>query len=680
MSSNGITASREVVSAPAAANTVTVSGGGVTYSGTSIVEAFDKLASVSSGDITITLAPGTYDVPFGKGLNYKGGANIKILGTGTAKYGLDVLIKGRGKNQLENKTRPVLEVEGTGNLVLENVTIRNTTKRSEVTETNDKGNKLTQAEALGFDSSGTVAAYNCSFLSHQDTVRTVSKSWFYKCYIEGDVDFIWMEAGSIVGLYEECKIYMVGDDEKSEGYVLAPRIDLKPKVGKGNVIYKSRIIVGDGVKNAYLFRNPWSDYPDTLYNQGAVVDTEISGTLHSDLAKHDAWGEDGHDPKHLGWKVDSAIAGAYSSRLSSIGTVDATTKASEYGGREAILNRMYNLSEKSYAQDNSDYWDIDAVIKDNGWNVTGDSSSSELDGDSSKTSVTYTFTDKDKSNGWTDSLVDTSNFSFDPNGYAQGNTNKTLTFWIVGDCTITVTGYYSGAATVTHGSSSASYKIATQGTSASAVLPLTGISSAGERVTITANEDKTYIKSIDIQYTANVDAALEALRKQRDEAASMTVTWDFNATPIPAQINNKTTWIKTDGTNSDAAPSASDAAIYIYGDATKEKGNSYIQTKGEVYGSAALYVPVATGSGYKVTVTYNVNDKCYLTIGGTMYDSKASTSVVINCSSATLKTNSDIPALVSGISYLPIELGSTDPSVTGTSMKGYVSKIVVSAE
>ena len=382
MSSNGITASREVVSAPAAAGTVTVIGA-ETYSGNSIVEAFAKIASVQSGDITIMLAPGTYEVPFGKGLNYKGGANIKIQGAGTAKYGLDVLIKGRGKDQLSNKTRPVLEVEGTGNLVLENVTIRNTTKRSEVTDTSSSGSPLTQAEALGFDSSGRVAAYNCSFLSHQDTVRTISKSWFYNCYIEGDVDFIWMEANSIVGLYERCKIYMVGDDEKSEGYVLAPRINLAAKVGKGNVIYKSRIIVGDGVNNAYLFRNPWNKETDkgTLYNQGAVVDTEISGALHSDLAKHAAWGHDDHDPKHLGWKVDSAIAGAYSSRLSSIGTVDATTKASEYGGREAILNRMYNLDTSRYERDALTYWNIASVIAENGWKPTADTSSSLGEGE-----------------------------------------------------------------------------------------------------------------------------------------------------------------------------------------------------------------------------------------------------------------------------------------------------------
>ena len=579
--SNGITANREAVSAPAAAGIVTVSGAAM-YSGNSIVDAFAAFANVSSGDITVTLTPGTYDVPFGKGLYYKGGANIKIKGTGTAEYGLDVLIKGRGKDQLTNKTRPVLEVEGSGSLVLENVTIRNTTKRSEVTETSSSGSALTQAEALGFDSSGTVAAYNCSFLSHQDTVRTISKSWFYNCYIEGDVDFIWMEAGSIVGLYEECKIYIAGDDEKSECYVLAPRIDLTSKVGKGNVIYKSRIIVGDGVTKAYLFRNPWSKNPNTLYNQGAVVDTEISGTLHSDLAKYDAWGHDAHDPQHLGWKVDSAIAGAYPSRLSSIGTVDATTKASEYGGREAILNRMYNLSEKSYAQDNSSYWDIAAVISKNGWSVTSDSSQSKQDGDSSKTSVTYTFTEG--ANGWTDSLVDAGGFSIDTSNkkYAHaGSAGASMSFWVVGTCDITLTYFYQGWGTIN------GEEFGKDGTNVSGTKKITVNGAAsGTKVTITT-EGQTYITSIDIQYTTNVDAALEALKAK----LAANTTYNFKA---------------LNGYSSGEYPSSVSATSGTGGTATlsgfKYDSPNYGLQSGTT--NATISVPVSGNCTIKVYVSY----------------------------------------------------------------------------
>ena len=646
----------------------------------SIAEALKAVPVSGSDTYIIKLGSGTYNET--EQLTYNGSNTIKISGVPKGEWGDGVLIRGVGSDYTKESGRSMFEIRGSGNTILEHITMEHADMMTEVKYTDATGeHKSTQREVIGHQSSGTFAAYNCSFLSGQDTIRTESKAWFYKCYIEGDVDFLWIEnAKGVVALYEECELKAIGSRTKT-AYFTAPRLGKGSKVGKGLIIYNSKLIVDSALSAAYLGRNPWNEeYYNDFYEQVAVVKSTLEGNLtdtwYTKSSNKTPEANGTPDQAYVGFKTDSYFSSYSNGGRGKILTSDQVS--AEYAGRNNILNRVYNVGEECFQQDSS-VWDVAALVAANGWNVTGDSSQSKLDGDSAKTSVTYTFTDKDKSNGWTDSLVDTSNFSFDTNGYAQGNTNQTLTFWIVGDCTITVTGYYSGAATVTHGSSSASYTIATTGASDSAVLSLTGISSAGERVTITANEDKTYIKSIDIQYTTNVDAALEALRKKRDEAASMTVTWEFSGS-IPARTQGGTTWIKTDGTKSDTAPSASDAAIYIYGDATKEGNSSYIDPAGTLYGSAALYVPVASGSGYKVTVTYHVNDKCYLTIGGTRYDSMASTSVVINCDSATLKTKSDIPALVSGISYLPIELGSTDPGMTGTSMKGYVSKIVVSAE
>ncbi|MBQ3253361.1 MAG: hypothetical protein IJA65_02305 [Acholeplasmatales bacterium] len=98
-----------------------------------------------------------------------------------------------------------------------------------------------QAEVLGTDTTGNTAAYNCSFKSHQDTIRTAGKAWFYNCYVEGDVDFLWMESGGKVALYEECEIVSVYDDAASthNTYITAPRMAESVKVGKGLVIYNS---------------------------------------------------------------------------------------------------------------------------------------------------------------------------------------------------------------------------------------------------------------------------------------------------------------------------------------------------------------------------------------------------------------------------------------------------------
>ena len=86
----------------------------------------------------------------------------------------------------------------------------------------------TQAEAIGFDSTGTLSAYNCSFKSHQDTIRTSSKCWFYKCYVEGDVDFIWSERTGRVALFENCKIKSIYDSNTSyhQSFICAPRMDV----------------------------------------------------------------------------------------------------------------------------------------------------------------------------------------------------------------------------------------------------------------------------------------------------------------------------------------------------------------------------------------------------------------------------------------------------------------------
>lgn len=600
---NEITTTQETLSAPSEAGTITVSGA-ASYSGTSIVDAFASFASVSSGDILITIPAGTYEVP--AGLNYNGGANIKISGTGTAQYGLDVLIKGRGKNQSTNKTRPVLEVEGSGNLVIENVAIQNVTKRSEVTETSASGSKLTQVEALGFDSSGTVAAYNCSFLSHQDTVRTISKSWFYKCYIEGDVDFIWMEAGSVAGLYENCKIYVVGDDEKTECYILAPRIDIASKVGKGNVIYNSRIIVGDGVTKAYLFRNPWSKNPNVLYNQGAVVDTKITGTIYSDVAKYDAWAPDGVDQKYVGWKVDSTIASAYPSKLSSIGTLDATTKANEYGGREAILNRLYNIDEGAFEKDKVTYWNIASVISANGWNVATDTSSSTLSNDAVTPSTqTYNFKGlSGYSNGDAVSSVDDaengvpatlSGWKFHTATYGiYAGTGASIKIPVVAACTVKATVSYIGkTGTLTVSCNGQSKTIEGKNGNCGEVAEFTYSGSDTTSLTISISDSSsltTYISQIEVVYNTDVSAKLtDLVEKFSKNSTYIFTTWaDYQNSQQNTVIDKKKA---ADSGNGDALSFTN----------VKWHGKQYGLTGGD---GAIIQVPVTAACKITVTVSY----------------------------------------------------------------------------
>lgn len=350
--------------------------------GTSKIGEYDTVTAAlaacgSSGDFRIVLPAKTYTE---NGLVYDGSGTIRITGSGSAKHGTDVVIKGHGSkmptsSDSAQNARELLLFKGTGNLILENLTLESDWLRSE-----HSGVSAMQAEVLGFNASGYVAAYNCSFISHQDTVRTVGKGWFYDCHIEGDVDFIWMEAGGKVALYENCEIVSVYDSAASNHstYIAAPKINLGNTAGKGVVVFNSSIKAPSKQKT-YLFRNPWSGNPNNQYNQAAFVKCTIDGTLESALSSSDANGTT--DQQYIGWKVDADIASKYTSKASKIGTLSADTEEKEYSGRRAILNRNYIVDSARFEKDTASNWDIDSFINTVGWSVDADPSKDYYDGE-----------------------------------------------------------------------------------------------------------------------------------------------------------------------------------------------------------------------------------------------------------------------------------------------------------
>ncbi len=109
----------------------------------------------SSDTYTIALTAGTYAE---NALRYAGKAALVIEGQTSKEFGSDVIIAGKGSSQASMGERCLFSVTGSANLTLKNVTLKNTIKRSEVTETNSSGSKLTQAEALSFFSTGKLIA------------------------------------------------------------------------------------------------------------------------------------------------------------------------------------------------------------------------------------------------------------------------------------------------------------------------------------------------------------------------------------------------------------------------------------------------------------------------------------------------------------------------------------------
>ncbi|MDE5856495.1 MAG: Ig-like domain-containing protein, partial [Anaeroplasmataceae bacterium] len=291
------------------------------------------------------------------------------------------------------------------------------------------------------------AAYNCGFKSHQDTLRTIGKAWFYGCYIEGDVDFIWMEAGGKVALYENCEIVSLWDNaaKTHNTYLTAPKMAETLKLGKGLVIYNSTVKESAEAKangqKTYLARTPWSS---GCYNQVAYINTKCEDIELSDGPWYKTQIATPFAKTTVGWKMDKATADSIGITGSQDYILDDDTVATEFNGRNAILNRMFDTGKLRYVTDTTSNWDINAFIASMGWTVTKDTSSDKLEGDTLGDPVIYNF----MINGEHDDLCNGFKFQ-DGKTHYVGQSGATITIPVNGKCYIEVYGYYSGTAEAT---------------------------------------------------------------------------------------------------------------------------------------------------------------------------------------------------------------------------------------
>ncbi len=404
-----------------------------------IQEALTAIPADSTDMYTITLGRGTYNE---NGLMYKGSATIRFIGSTDAKYGSDVIIKGHGSKMpgdtgCDSKNRCLISIQGSASIILENLTLESDWYRA------DHSGDV-QAEVLGTDTTGTTAAYNCSFKSHQDTLRTTGKAWFYGCYIEGDVDFIWMEAGGKVALYENCEIVSVYDAaaKTHNTYLTAPKMAETVKLGKGLVIYNSTVKENaearENGQKTYLARTPWSS---GCYNQVAYINTTCEDIELTDGPWYKSQIATPFAKTTVGWKMDKATA-------DSIGIteqdkkdyiLDAETVSVEFNGRNSILNRLFDTGKLRYVTDNTSNWDINALIDAMGWDVTKDTSSDKLEGDTMGTPTIYNF----RVNGVEGAVCNGFAFQEGKTHYV-GQPGATITIPVNGKCYVEVYGYYAG--------------------------------------------------------------------------------------------------------------------------------------------------------------------------------------------------------------------------------------------
>jgi pectin methylesterase-like acyl-CoA thioesterase len=304
-----------------------------------------KALAGKTGSWTVNVAPGVYR----ELVHYDGKADITIAGQGSAPFGRDVVIQYTNCNQMNNgtATRPSFCFTG-ANLTLKNLTLINTTERG-VSYTGGAVPGDTQAEALNFNEKDKkLIAINCSFLSHQDTIQTAGRNWFYQCYIEGDVDFIWGTAD--VCLIEDCNITVVNDIKRAskEAYLLVSRTGSAraDTVAKGYVVLNSRITVQDGL-TFFFGRNAGGS---GFYDQCAVINCDLTlegnARLDSALWKVSPYIFIPAAAEHAGWKVFGGTVNGIplntGSKLANTEVISQALYENEYANREAILNRVYH--------------------------------------------------------------------------------------------------------------------------------------------------------------------------------------------------------------------------------------------------------------------------------------------------------------------------------------------------
>ena len=471
----------------AGAENITLSGNGLKdQQFPTIQEALDSIGQ-KDGSYTIKLSKGTYK----EILYYNGPADITLSGDTEAKYGEDVVIAEANSGDLlkcsrssGQKNRCLFEFEGSGNLTVENITFQNTFVRGSVKGSN------TQAETIGFDSTGRLAAYNCAFKSHQDTLRMTGKSWFYKCYVEGDTDFIWMEVSGKVALFEECEIVSVYDSNSKShvSYIAAPRMEMGNRAGKGLVILRSTISSQEG-QQTYLARTPWSS---GYYNQVAFVKSSASG-IEEFLWKGKALTAEGIPENIIGWKIDKETAASMGTKPEGRGDIlgDKETEE-EFSGREAILNRVYELTTLRYKKDLDSYWDIKKLVKEHKWPVSKDSSKSLLSGEEKAKRTEYTFDDEKNFKA-----LKVSGFKIE-NGNLEGDAGSTITIPVKGKSVVRVTGCISGRGIIKAENQGEAFYEFNTGSSSKFLEKAYLVYGKSSVVTITASE-KTAISKITVE-------------------------------------------------------------------------------------------------------------------------------------------------------------------------------------
>jgi Pectinesterase len=230
---------------------------------------------------------------------------------------------------------------------------------------------LAQAEALYFASGAgfNVAAFNSSFYSNQDTVQVSGRAWFFDCYIEGNVDFVWGTADA--ALFEQCSLRFVNDvvggGAASYSLVVARTgttiaAGASGTVGKGYVLLDSTVSVDANV-TAFFGRDAGTG---SFYDQAALINVAFTGagTVGAGIWNVGTAPLSLGDSSFVGWK-SAGCSGLDLATLVTDPKTSATIAAqtTEYDTRDHILNRIVTVTAgaPSGFQPAATTWDVSSL-------------------------------------------------------------------------------------------------------------------------------------------------------------------------------------------------------------------------------------------------------------------------------------------------------------------------------
>ena len=174
---------------------------------------------------------------------------ITLIGEDSQKVNINYYDKDESPEGGDTSLRCAVYVkESATGFAAENLTFENTYQYlGDGTKSNES------ADALRVDADEATFV-NVRLLGYQDTLYACkNKQYYYKCYILGNVDFIY---GAAQALFNDCEIVFRYNSKKNSGYVTAPKTAADKAYGyifKDSVIYSEEGCSG----SKYLLARPW---------------------------------------------------------------------------------------------------------------------------------------------------------------------------------------------------------------------------------------------------------------------------------------------------------------------------------------------------------------------------------------------------------------------------------------